>query len=381
MDGVAAEIRSSRPVAASRVFADKGVAETAAVLPSLFSVCASAQAEACANALEAAAGAEPSPLVRGLRNLLTEAETVREHLWRVLLDWPRLLGQGPDGPAMAAVMSAFARLRTALSGKGDLYRPGVTDIAFAFGPASECLDELSRISAGRVFGTTPGEWLGEVTDARRLRAWADGTDTVAARLLGELEAQGWSALGRSTVEALPPLSSAQLEATLGGADAEGFVAEPLWRGRPAESSPYTRNLARDLVAALYGECHNGLLTRLAAQLVELAALQSRLRHGLERLGSTAQVRASAPAAGARVGVGIAQVQAARGLLAHRVVLGGGRVSDYRILAPTEWNFHPRGAVAAGLAGLPAMDDDRLRRLAGLLVVAVDPCVDYALTIA
>jgi len=81
------------------------------------------------------------------------------------------------------------------------------------------------------------------------------------------------------------------------------------------------------------------------------------------------------------GIGIAQVQAARGLLIHRVAIHRGRISDYRILAPTEWNFHPRGVVFQGLAALPISDADTLARQAGLFVTAVDPCVDYHVTIS
>ena len=80
-----------------------------------------------------------------------------------------------------------------------------------------------------------------------------------------------------------------------------------------------------------------------------------------------------------VGVGIAQVEAARGLLIHRVAVAGERVRDYRILAPTEWNFHPRGAVALGLSVLPTADERTLSHLAGLFATAVDPCVEYDVT--
>jgi coenzyme F420-reducing hydrogenase alpha subunit len=83
-----------------------------------------------------------------------------------------------------------------------------------------------------------------------------------------------------------------------------------------------------------------------------------------------------PEASLPAGVGLAQVQAARGLLVHRVAIQAGRVADYRILAPTEWNFHPQGAAALGLATLPDADDATLRRMAGLFVTALDPCVAY-----
>ena len=81
------------------------------------------------------------------------------------------------------------------------------------------------------------------------------------------------------------------------------------------------------------------------------------------------------------GTGLAQVQAARGLLVHRLTLELGRLTDYRILAPTEWNFHPQGAAALGLATLPATDEATLRRLAGLFITALDPCVAYDISIS
>ncbi len=78
------------------------------------------------------------------------------------------------------------------------------------------------------------------------------------------------------------------------------------------------------------------------------------------------------------GIGLAQVQAARGLLIHRLELRQGRVYDYRIVAPTEWNFHPEGVVASGLKQLRAGSPNELQRQAELFINAVDPCVQYAL---
>ncbi len=78
-------------------------------------------------------------------------------------------------------------------------------------------------------------------------------------------------------------------------------------------------------------------------------------------------------------MGLSQIPAARGLLVHRVRLAEGRVKDYRILAPTEWNFHPEGVVAAGLDAMAARSDGpELEPLARLFIAAVDPCVEFEL---
>ena len=42
---------------------------------------------------------------------------------------------------------------------------------------------------------------------------------------------------------------------------------------------------------------------------------------------------------------IAAVETARGPLLHFARVRDGRIEDYHVLAPTEWNFHPRGLLA------------------------------------
>ena len=65
---------------------------------------------------------------------------------------------------------------------------------------------------------------------------------------------------------------------------------------------------------------------------------------------------------------------------RRNVDDSARVARYRIVAPTEWNFHPCGALAAGLRGLPVTNEAQLRRRASWLIGALDPCVAWRLEI-
>jgi Ni,Fe-hydrogenase I large subunit len=66
---------------------------------------------------------------------------------------------------------------------------------------------------------------------------------------------------------------------------------------------------------------------------------------------------------------------------HAVEIAGGVVRRYRIVAPTEWNFHARGALAAGLAGVAVAGEDELRRLVRLAVESLDPCVAYRVEVS
>jgi Ni,Fe-hydrogenase I large subunit len=111
-----------------------------------------------------------------------------------------------------------------------------------------------------------------------------------------------------------------------------------------------------------------VLARLGARLVELARLlverdPARLPPALHA-GSLSVAR----------GEGLAWVPTSRGLLLHRARVDAGRIAAYRIVAPTEWNFHPRGALQRGLEGLRATSAAAIESAATTCVQSLDPCV-------
>jgi coenzyme F420-reducing hydrogenase alpha subunit len=374
-DGVT--IASTRPVRAAGLLVGRGIAETPRLLPSLFSICATAQATACVSAIEQALGLTTDPEVQARRLRLVAAETLREHLWRILLDWPRMLGEPPDAGAMALVMASHGIWKAALGGGGDLYRPGAAIPAIDGAEGAPPPGDLTALVTSQVFGLGPARWRAQVKEMDDLSTWAARTPTTAARLVHSVIDTGWAGLGRSRVDALPQPRTCDLDRHLSGQDqaVDAFVAAPIWEGRPRETSPLTRQQDQPLVQDLKQRFGNGLLARLAAQLTEAARIMT-------VDGSTLAGPPPVPASlttGLPGGVGLAMIQAARGLLVHRVRVDNGCIADYRILAPTEWNFHPQGVVAVGLAGLmeeaPTAD---LEWLARLFIIAVDPCVDFEL---
>ena len=76
------------------------------------------------------------------------------------------------------------------------------------------------------------------------------------------------------------------------------------------------------------------------------------------------------------GRGWALVDTARGQLLHVAGVAEGAVAFYRIVAPTEWNFHPRGALPGLLIGAPAPSQAAAERLGVLAIQALDPCVAH-----
>ena len=155
---------------------------------------------------------------------------------------------------------------------------------------------------------------------------------------------------------------------------ERFAQQPDWQERLMETGSLARMQSQPLLAELLREDGVSILARFLARLFEMVELLDRLRNPTSAPGWVQGTNL-------RQGAGLAWVQTARGLLLHRAELDEqGAVKDYRIVAPTEWNFHPNGAFVGALTGKSAASADEARRDAELLVQALDPCVAYSLEI-
>jgi Ni,Fe-hydrogenase I large subunit len=368
------DLHADRPRAAEQLFRDRPIEQVLQSLPLLFGVCATAQGSAAVQACEQALGLRIDPGHRDARALLVDFESAREHLLRVLLDWHAALGDTPHAPELASVARLNQGISTLLYPEGDGFHPGGGTLRVRTAALRERIEGLTEILERSVFGLRIPEWW-KIAGSDALAGWAAGGSTVAARLVHHIAAWGWSRLGQSDIPALPATPAWELHARFCG-DA-GFTSRPNWNDTPCETGASTRQRHLPLVAALAASHGNGLLTRTAARLCELAVIHQRIVSMARNLNGRS-INAAPPAPATATGVGLAQVEAARGRLVHRVELEGPRVRRYQILAPTEWNFHPNGAVARGLMGLPA--DDRLEERVGLLIQSVDPCVGWRLEV-
>jgi hypothetical protein len=139
-----------------------------------------------------------------------------------------------------------------------------------------------------------------------------------------------------------------------------FAERPLWRGAAAETGPWTRKVLGPEPPAA-----DTAWLRLGARLADLAAIACGQPLACDAL-------ALGP------GEGIACTEMSRGLLMHWVRLEEGarsadtaRVAVFRVLAPTEWNFHPQGALGRALAER-RLDAEGAR----LAALALDPCIAF-----
>lgn len=335
-------LRSTRLVVACRVLEGRSAEEASRLVPLLFSVCGRAQAVAAAVAIGAARGIELDAASRRESERAIAAECLHEYARRLFIDLPALLGEA----ARPGDLADLRRRMAAAAGEAEWL-----DIAA----------DAEALFAQRVFGMPARDWL--ALDEARFERWLQDGALPSARMLGRL--RGFD-VGRPH-DFLPWLDESALLADIAPALAAEttFAAKPLWRGRPAETGAASRQRLQPRIARELA--WGGLSARLLARLMELAALPAQLRHP-QAVG----VRGVA----AEAGVGLAAVETARGTLIHCVALEGERVARYAIVAPTEWNFHPQGAFARGLAGATAHSESEACQAAALLAHALDPCVAF-----
>ncbi len=372
-----AAIASTRPLHIARVFEGKSPQALVDGLPLLFTLCAAAQGCAAARASEQALGLEPCGASEAARDALVLAETAREHLLRIALDWPALVGEAVAKSGMASITRAVPALRAALFGERRPFGLGarVQTDAVAVEGALTALDRL----IGEVALGEPADAFLERRTPADFEAWAETGRTCAARLVHRVHAEGWAEAGHSEPSFLPDLDPQALARRLTDDHADAFTARPEWEGSPRETTALARRRASPLVADLLTSHGTSLATRLAARLIELAELPQELRALAARAMETPA--APEPADWTRKdGEGLAQVEAARGRLVHAIRIVNGAVDRYRILAPTEWNFHDDGAAAQGLLRLAPADRTGLETQARLLIDAIDPCVGYELRV-
>ncbi|WP_317930520.1 nickel-dependent hydrogenase large subunit [Halioxenophilus sp. WMMB6] len=384
-------IRSTRPIHASQIFQGQPIEQALTLLPLLFTVCGNAQSIAGARAIEAAQGREAPPWQNQLRKQLIAAETIGEHCWRILLDWPKLTQAltspaggdqtSSDGSAgkkdllairqgLIAFNKALAAARLPLANnRSQAVKAEKALLAARAQQAANC-QQLLAILGNRLFGRALTSWLA-ITNLSELTTWLEHTDTAASRLLRAINQCQWQASGQSEVPPLADFAPQQWLVLAQQMTDQAFIEQPHWRAAPAETSSCTRATSPLLTESRqrYG---NGLLTRALARLTELASMACELVEPGHHRGYSA----SQPLAAA---TGLGAAHAARGLLLHRVELNGTTIRHYAVLAPTEWNFAHQGVVAQGLNNLRG-SAQAIEQQARVYIESIDPCVAYDLQI-
>lgn len=322
-DGHVADVRLTvpRPAPLDRLLGGKTPDEAVSIVRLLFPLCGNAQAAASTLAFEQALDQSPSEATVRERTALVIAEALREHVGRIAVDWPALVGEMADPAPFAALHRIVRDMqgRDALSTPGSAAAARVAISSLLLGDDSADFD---------IFSARPS-----------IERWAGRSATPAAHLLRRL---------------------------LGGAPMPVFEET---------GTPLARHRDHPAVAAM-ANFHGELAARVVARIVEAVSL-------LRSLESLAAGDAAAfPGEAGRVngpGSGWARVNVARGTLEHSVRLAAGHVADYRIDAPTTAHFSAGGAADRALRRLEG-DANSIAWMARLTVLEFDPCVAHETTV-
>ncbi len=361
--GTAHSIVGQRPVLGAgrlgRVLQGQRGEQVGSTLSSVFTLCAHAHRRAADMALAAAQAAGAQEFSATETPELLWIETARDHLRSIALDWPvRLTELSAGTHNMDWLRDCPLSLTTS---------PTATDAA----SAQVALAALRVWLEQCVLGQSVVEWLASYRHPEALLVWCQAQ---ADRLWPARCLAAWHPIAHALTPAMRCLDLLdedralqtdrlrQLAQALAGEP--DFAQQPKWLGQCAETGPWTR--LRQRPGRMLSR--QTAWTRLSArwmELIEIAAAD---------LQSPVESRASLLAMGAlRLpnAQALAWCEMARGLLLHWVRLDAdGGVRDYRVLAPTEWNFHPDGALARALSALPA----GATAAANTLAAAYDPCV-------
>jgi Ni,Fe-hydrogenase I large subunit len=371
------EIKSTRPLQLTRLFKGKPVAELLTMIPMLYSVCGTAQSAAAVQACRQATGLCCDSQTVLLEKMLVDVETAREHLWRILSDWSQSSERSLDGDTAASLATLMVDAKQACFPNGDSF---TLTPQRSFDPEAiqSVIGRIARLSANLIYGLHPSEWYG-LNDCQGFYHWLDHNETDASRLLQEMGEGPLAKVGDGDILPLPAIDHLEICQRLAQDDAAAFIATPEWGGRIYETGPLTRQKDHPLLRQIIQKFGWGVMTRLVARLLELAAIPNRLDERLNTLmRSHDGIEKQRVASMSEQGIG--EIEAARGRLFHRAVQQNGIISSYQIVAPTEWNFHPRGVVARGLKHLSVESKSVLKQQAELLINAVDPCVGFHLEI-
>ncbi len=339
------------------------VEEVPQILSTLFPLCGIAHAVAALTAIEAALRVAVSPAQRAFWELMLLAEHGAALAWRILMDWPVLLGEPPQ----TRVCAEIRRAASALSDGTEHVRwttIGGAHLRFGRRDLQENVSTLARM----LLNLFPGAADPVLTWNELQRAIASGRST-AARLITIARNGVMSGYGRHDGPLLPPVDADWFAARL--ISEPDFSDAPTLDGMPTEVGALAAK-RHPLIADALSDWGPTLATRLLAAALDASVVAKRLLAALDELSDDDPVAADLT----QTGRGAAVVETARGPLAYCIDVAAGRVEAMRSVAPTEWNFHANGPFMAALIAAPRVPDPLFA--ARLLAASFDPCVPFSI---
>ncbi len=343
----AVRISSTRATNLSRLFVGRPADEAPLLAERIFSICGASHRVVAACAIARARG-EP---VHAGRNRREAMALIAESLGASLRSNAILALQAGSGATDLDIIRPIGEL---LSHLRDLCSEALAPFEEKAANRKSAMLLIEEICA---LGRTLGLW------APRDKAAPDGR-----RAFEELEREfmGGESFAVTAPDSLVDADDAEVMQRL-RAEGASFGAAPWLEGRAPETGAFARRWAQTDFSK------GALAARFHARMIDVA-------EAFRELGR-ADSDAAAPCGHSPAPrEGFAAVETSRGRLYHWVRLtGDDRIEDHRIVAPTEWNFHPTGPFIEALLGATisrGCGERRIVQLAGLF----DPCVPFRVAV-
>ncbi len=329
-------------------------------LGQLFSLCAHAHRRTARLAMHAAKCTHPTLLPEPPSRELS-FRTALDHLRSMTMDWPNQ-GSGWATPCPVPLAQTHHDLNEA--------------------QAATALHQLQAWLETSVLGQPVSDWLAQYSAPEAFLAWCRQNASAAPPARFLLDCYATTHALQTTYRPLDMLDQDPEKQTLqmqqvaqAISNHSGFAQRPIWQGQCAETGAWSRVRRRQWAAVSGPETSGGMnaWTRLASRWFELVQLC-----GDEPGQDSSPAKLSSGALALGQGQALGWCEMARGLLLHWVQLDSqGQVDAYQVVAPTEWNFHPDGALAQALMQLSPKDTTQ----ATLLSKAFDACVACQVSLA
>ncbi|ANT54430.1 coenzyme F420-reducing hydrogenase subunit alpha-like protein [Mesorhizobium amorphae CCNWGS0123] len=336
------EIKSNRPQGLARLFVGRRPEEAPVLAGQVFSLCGVAQSVAARLAVLNAADLPMRGEERFAATAKLLAERIFETLRALILHWPLPLPAAIVALAGKYLREALAASQAIIAGA----KAKIAKCAFVAEPAA-------RLSAAAAALGIPD---GEGQPPR---------DTAYAAILGNIDRD------RIFVSRRPnPLTVADDAEVIAHLSREaGYASLPYLAGRVVETGAYARLSSAGMPEGPH------LAERFLARINDVRlCLQQLSNLDQQDTDACSSLMGGGPTPGAG---GYGAVECARGRLYHLAEIGmDGHLCAYRILAPTEWNFHPAGPFVETLLSSRIGVGESAARSVSRLATLFDPCVAF-----
>lgn len=370
-------ITSTRPLHITQIFAKKSIHSVSNLLNTVYQLCNTAHQFAFLRLLDKTNVIQLSQNEKHAYQLLLELEIIREHCFSIATKW----NQSPNKKIDIYIYIYINILSTIKEISNVLFQG-----SNPFSLKNKNLESFSSIKP--LMATLEIQlidaFLGDISvkeeffpflNLDNFTLWLQNSTCHSANFLNDLKDRGFAQIGHVEAKCLPKIDQQDFNVLMQNPN---FIKQPEYQRQAFETTPLSRQFQHPLIRELSKSYGNGLLTRSVAQLIEIFELLKKIKGAYTGLNAeTIRYQFQYFKTESEAGV---QLEAARGHLVHQMYITQDRIQAYKILAPTEWNFHPQGVLYKMIQTLTYQNEAHLLEQIKLLVNAVDPCVGFSIEI-